>query len=133
MYSAHPGTAGYVVTRKGAERLLALEWGYEHALDGALFEPKSRLFRDLVVYQSDPGLVIQADVLAQAALPAHLESDLEDERRVRKARRTEGAVPYTLDKLDSFVKDVRRFVRHRCIAALRGRHMRAVEFAGAGE
>lgn len=130
MYSAHPGTAGYVITRKGAKRLLAERWRYDHALDGALFEPKSALFHELVVYQCDPGLVIQADVLETRALPAYLRSDLEAERITRKAPRIAGALPYTLDKLDSFAKDVRKFVQNRCLSRLRGRHMRRIEFAG---
>lgn len=130
LYSAHPGTAGYVITRKGAERLLAERWRYDFALDGALFEPKSALFHELAVYQCDPGLVIQADVLETGALPAYLRSDLEHERTARKARRIAGALPYSLDKLDSFAKDVRKFVQHRCLSRLRGRHMRRIEFAG---
>jgi glycosyl transferase, family 25 len=128
IYSAHPGTAGYVITRRGAAHLLAQRWP-DLAIDDAIFEPKSPLFRHLVIYQANPGLVIQLDVWKRDGVPSHFRSDLEAERERMVAARTRGAFRYAADKLDSLVKDIRKFAVHRCLSRFRGRHMQRIDFA----
>ncbi len=128
IYSAHPGTAGYVITRRGAVHLLAQRWP-ELAVDDAIFEPKSPLFRHLVIYQANPGLVIQLDVWKRDGIPPHFRSDLEPERERLVATRTNGPLRYATDQLDGLVKDIRKFAVHRCLSRFRGRHMERIDFA----
>lgn len=59
MYSTGGGAAGYVVSRRGAERIVAGEEILFDLTDQALFNPYARLAKDLVMRQTDPALVVQ--------------------------------------------------------------------------
>jgi len=61
MYSRNPGSAGYMVTRAGAERLLAA-MPYDVTIDQLLFNPLvSTLARDLRPHQIAPALIKQGN------------------------------------------------------------------------
>lgn len=79
LFSTGGAAAGYVISRKGAERVLAGEEVLFDLTDQALFNPYAPLARDLTVRQLVPALVIQEDRLDQHAdRIAH--SDLEGTR-----------------------------------------------------
>lgn len=61
--SWHGGTAGYVITRAAAIRLLAATTRLEGAVDQVLFHPFSPVSKDLAIMQLVPGAVIQEEFL----------------------------------------------------------------------
>lgn len=61
------GTAGYIVSRRAAEHILASDQLLKCMTDQALFNPFERPGRDLVVRQADPALVIQEEFASTGA------------------------------------------------------------------
>lgn len=59
--SAHLGTAGYIVSRRGAEKLLRGSEAFNVSTDRMMFDPDIGLLAQLKVYQMVPGPVIQGD------------------------------------------------------------------------
>ena len=55
----HIGTAGYVITRKGAARMLAESKKLRMAVDTTLFDPRGGVAETLSLYQLSPALCIQ--------------------------------------------------------------------------
>jgi len=68
------GAAGYVVSRRGAERVLQNRRSRERPIDQALFDSNAPMARVLVVRQTVPGLCVQSRMEAAAA--TELVSDL---------------------------------------------------------
>lgn len=79
--SWHGGTAGYVVTRGGAERLLGLTDPIADTVDQVMFHPFSAIRRRLSVGQIDPAPVIQHQRLAGPAQPGMASMTVPDRRR----------------------------------------------------
>jgi glycosyl transferase family 25 len=79
--SSHPGAAGYIVSRRGAQRLLALTAYMDRPVDDILFDDNSILSRQLDVLQLRPALCIQEWVLLQGEANMRFASSLEPERR----------------------------------------------------
>ncbi|UXN74736.1 hypothetical protein N8D56_06590 [Devosia sp. A8/3-2] len=82
LLSTGGAAAGYVISCKGAERVLAGEEVLFDLTDRALFNPHAPIARDLVVRQLVPAPVIQEDRLGQRA-DRIANSDLEGTRRHR--------------------------------------------------
>lgn len=82
MLSTGGAAAGYVMSRKGAARVLAGEEVLFDLTDQALFNPYAPIARDLTVRQLVPALVVQEDRLGQRA-DRIANSDLESTRRHR--------------------------------------------------
>lgn len=61
--SWHGGTAGYVVSRNGAQRLLQATWPLADPVDQVMFNPMSRVSASLVLLQVCPGVCIQKNIL----------------------------------------------------------------------
>lgn len=61
----HGGTAGYVVSRRGAQRLLERKQRVSDPIDQVLFNPMSRVSQDLSVLQVVPAVCVQNDILAR--------------------------------------------------------------------
>lgn len=80
----HTGTAGYIVSRRGAEKLLASSPTFSDPLDQFMFNPLSRAFGDLVTYQLLPALCVQDENLNRGASEAALRSTLHGERRLNR-------------------------------------------------
>lgn len=74
------GSAGYIVSRRAARRILAGPEVLRLMTDQALFNPFERPCRELVVRQADPALVIQEDCIDRNAKGA---SDLDAHRLQR--------------------------------------------------
>ena len=79
LLSTGGAAAGYIMSRKGAERVLAGEEVLFDLTDQALFDPYAAISRDLIVRQLVPALVIQEDRLGPRADRAG-SSDLERQR-----------------------------------------------------
>ncbi len=62
LYSRHHGTAGYILSRHGAQKLLALTATPQRPLDRILFPD---IHGQLITLQLNPALVIQDEVLAR--------------------------------------------------------------------
>jgi len=61
--SWHGGTAGYVISRQGAQKLLQLKDQVSDVIDQVMFNPLSRVCSQLNVYQLNPAGCIQKDIL----------------------------------------------------------------------
>jgi glycosyl transferase family 25 len=83
MITIHLGAAAYILSRGCAERLLAEDHSETVPVDNVLFDPSGPSFGHLQIYQLDPGLCIQGDVLFGAHAPANMTSDIEPARRQR--------------------------------------------------
>lgn len=57
----HPGTGGYLITRRGAEQLLAALWPPVDPIDEVMFNEEMGWMPGAVIYQATPALLIQAD------------------------------------------------------------------------
>ena len=79
MRSIHMGNAGYVVTRRGAERLLEGTRPVFDTIDRMIFDFRSPFSRGLVTYQMLPAPCVQA-VHAGGAAPEWGLSDIDRER-----------------------------------------------------
>lgn len=61
--SWHGGTAGYVVSRSGAQRLLQATWPLADPVDQVMFNPLSGVSASLDLLQVCPGVCIQKNIL----------------------------------------------------------------------
>lgn len=82
LHSAGGGAAGYIVSRRAAERIVAGQEILADLTDQALFNPYSRLARQLVMRQLSPALLVQED-RANLGGDRLAMSDLESLRRQR--------------------------------------------------
>ncbi|WP_299641191.1 glycosyltransferase family 25 protein [Devosia sp.] len=78
------GTAGYVITRICAERLLGLTDPIADTVDQVLFAPQSRISRTLHIVQVSPAPCVQYDILNRAGKSATFATTVE--RRKRRGR-----------------------------------------------
>jgi glycosyl transferase family 25 len=83
MVTAHLGAAAYILSRSCAERLLAMDLSESTPVDHVLFDPAVPICRQLQIFQIDPGLGIQGDVLLGLGAPPLMASDIETNRRKR--------------------------------------------------
>ena len=74
LYSNHGGTAGYFVSKAGAERLLELTDGKCDSVDQLMFNPQLGIASKLAIAQIDPALCVQDYLLAKSKQHAGLES-----------------------------------------------------------
>ncbi|MBD8554955.1 glycosyltransferase family 25 protein [Rhizobium sp. CFBP 8762] len=63
LHSSHNGTGGYIVTRKGAERLLAASHSMQAPVDLVMYDTQYPVFQSLTVYQLTPAICIQDQIL----------------------------------------------------------------------
>lgn len=70
LLSWHGGTAGYVVSARGARRLLALKEQLSDVIDQVMFNPLSSVCSQLNVLQMNPAACIQKDILDKASSDA---------------------------------------------------------------
>jgi len=68
LLSWHGGTAGYVVTRIGAAKLLDTTWPLADPVDQVIFHPLSRARHNLRVVQLQPAVCIQKNILQTSGL-----------------------------------------------------------------
>jgi glycosyl transferase family 25 len=83
-YSDQWGTAGYIISKACAARLLDEPLVYERALDRCLFDPRGALFAKTEWRQCAPGLCIQGDQLD--AVETVWRSDVSAERDEARVR-----------------------------------------------
>lgn len=124
-YSWEAGSAGYIVSRRGAEALVAAPEMLSKPLDESMFDPYEPLPRRLAVRQLEPALCIQEPIFSKAPAP-RFASDL--------ARR-EGEIPHAPFWLKLWRRTALGFRRDIVIAAQKawhqyvgGAHKRRVEF-----
>jgi glycosyl transferase family 25 len=89
--SSHPGTAGYIIAKTAARRLLAPRADPMRPVDVYLFEVSDGPARDLVVYQLDPAVCIQDDVTHGGEGKGALASTIHAERRQLRRASTDSA------------------------------------------
>ncbi len=74
LHSNHGGTAGYFISKRGAERLLELTDGRCDSIDQLMFNPELAIAPKLAIAQIDPALCVQDYLLAKSAQHAGMES-----------------------------------------------------------
>jgi len=84
--SSHMGTGGYIVTRKGAERLLSLSERLEAPVDHVMFNTGLASAISLTTFQVLPAVCVQDSYIGQQSMVLGIESDLLDERPPVKPR-----------------------------------------------
>ena len=78
--SSHMGTGGYIVTRKGAEKLLSLSQRLEAPVDHFMFNSALPSATSLTTFQLVPAVCVQDAYIGQPSKVLGIESDLLDER-----------------------------------------------------
>lgn len=90
LLDTHPGTGAYIVSRKGARKLLELSADFADPVDQFMFNPVSVAWNALTIYQVDPAICVQEVVVGNDGAADALASGLKHERPVQeKARGTE--------------------------------------------
>ena len=84
--SMHAGSAGYIVSLKGAIKLLNIAQHLDRPLDHLMFEVKTTR-SEFRVMQLSPALCIQEEVLLPDVAPS---SDITNDRRIRQSQKTHG-------------------------------------------
>ncbi|WEX11191.1 glycosyltransferase family 25 protein [Chelativorans sp. AA-79] len=84
--SSHMGTGGYIVARKGAERLLALSERLEVPVDHFMFNSGLSSATSLTTFQLVPAVCVQDSYIGRPSMVLGIESDLLDERPPVKPR-----------------------------------------------
>ncbi|WP_244421473.1 glycosyltransferase family 25 protein [Allomesorhizobium alhagi] len=85
----HIGAGGYVVTRKGAEKLLKMSETFADPVDHFLFNPELPFASSLVTFQLSPAICMQDFFLKEPAAIVGLGSDLHHERSQDRLSRAE--------------------------------------------
>ncbi|MFC6489647.1 glycosyltransferase family 25 protein [Nitratireductor sp. GCM10026969] len=86
--SRHAGAGGYIVTRKGAEKLLRMCARFDSPVDQFIFDPALPSAASLVIYQLLPAVCVQDFVVREPEVALGLGSDLHGERVEDKPRGT---------------------------------------------
>jgi len=90
LLDTHPGTGAYIVSRKGARKLLELSADFADPVDQFMFNPVSVAWNALTIYQVDPAICVQEVVVGKDDAADALASGLKHERPVQeKVRGTE--------------------------------------------
>jgi len=91
LHSHHHGSAAYIVSRGGAERLLALTARMDRPLDDMMFDEVALARNGLDVFQLVPALCIQEDRLGRPLPGAEFASSIDPDRvplrQIRKKRK----------------------------------------------
>ena len=70
--SFHPGTVGYVISRRGAIRLLEATEELCDAIDDIMFDPRLGIVQSLVIYQLDPAICVEDGLICvEGRFPRH--------------------------------------------------------------
>lgn len=77
LYKAHPGSAGYIVSRQAARDLIHETAEMRAAIDDLVFNPAFRIASRKTIYQLDPALCAQDHILGNRSvgLPSTIEQD----------------------------------------------------------
>jgi glycosyl transferase family 25 len=81
----HTGTAGYAISSQAAAKLLSMSETFSNPVDHFLFNPVSRSFHQITIYQLTPAVCVQAENIGDSSDDIS-RSTLHPERR--KNRRT---------------------------------------------
>ncbi len=121
--SWHGGTAGYVVSQAGAQRLLQLTWPLADPVDQVMFNPLSRVSASLVLLQVCPAVCIQKSILEQGQVDGDFRTTI---GRTSSTGRLWRHGPL-IDLRRAWLKQRERLRRAR-LARLPGHEQRVVEF-----
>ncbi len=105
--SEHYGTAGYLVSREGARKMLALTRGLDQPVDHALFGAKTMRAGRLRVLQLVPAVVVQDNIHPDAKARRELPTTLHESDREQLAEAARRAKPRGWARLK---REARRFV-----------------------
>jgi glycosyl transferase family 25 len=83
----HPGTGAYIVSRKGARKLLELSTDFADPVDQFMFNPVSVAWDALTIYQVDPAICVQEVVIGKDGSTQALASGLKHERPAQEKAR----------------------------------------------
>ncbi len=89
----HLGSAGYLVSRAGAKKLLAQTRMLDRPIDQTLFGRAAMFERRLAVYQLDPAVIVQDHLLPDAAARRAMPTTLQEPDRARLAEAARLARP----------------------------------------
>lgn len=81
--STHMGAGGYIVTRKGAEKLLANSEVFQKPVDHFMFNTELPWAKSFTTFQLVPAICVQDFFLDKHTAPLGLGSDLHDERAMK--------------------------------------------------
>jgi glycosyl transferase, family 25 len=114
----HIGTAGYVITREGAARMLAESRQLRMAVDTTLFDPRGGIAENLKLFQLSPALCIQT----------RLQSSYEHESNisVRASHKSYGATPG--EKLVNRLRDRLAYACRKLRNFVSGARARVIDF-----
>lgn len=84
--SKHAGAGGYIVTRKGAEKLLDMSKTFPSPADQFIFNLDLPSAASLAIYQMLPAVCVQDFVVKEPSMIIGLGSDLHDERTGEKLK-----------------------------------------------
>jgi len=83
LHNFHPGAAAYIVTRRGAEKLLAASERFDDPVDHFMFNPALDGARKLAIFQLVPAVCCQDFFIRDKQATLGLGSELHDERVTR--------------------------------------------------
>jgi glycosyl transferase family 25 len=95
----HLASAGYLVSRAGARKFLSLTRPLAEPVDQTLFGRAAVLGRRVVVYQLDPAIVVQDNLLPQRGAQRGIATTLHEHDRVRMTEAARRAKPRGLRRL----------------------------------
>ncbi|WP_319520415.1 glycosyltransferase family 25 protein [uncultured Martelella sp.] len=119
----HHGSAGYLLTRKGAEKLLRNSRKLAVGVDAMLFNPRSEVAERPVVYQIDPAICIQDDIADQCGLVSRTGFQ---SHNVPGRKKSHGVTPF--ERLRYRIRDRLRVAFLKARDAVRGYRKRVVTF-----
>jgi glycosyl transferase family 25 len=111
----HLASAGYLVSRAGARKMLAMTRGLAEPVDHTLFGRETVFEGRLEVWQLDPAAVVQDNMRPDAAARAALGTTLHEQDRARLAQAARRGKPRGVARLvreaQRFKEQIRRFAR----------------------
>lgn len=108
----HLGSAAYILSRKGARKLLENSAKLAMGVDAVMFNPRPRLKHEMINYQIDPAICIQDDIAYRCGLPRLGFCSDNPVSRSRKSCGT-NAVEYTRYVVLDGLRRLRLWLRYR--------------------
>lgn len=119
----HLGSAAYILSRKGARKLLENSEKFAMGVDAVMFNPRARLKHSMVNYQVDPAICIQDDIGHRCGLPS---LGFFSVNPIRESRKSRGANP--VEYGDYLIRDCLRRTKLQLGYLIGGCRKRTVDF-----
>ncbi|TNB46961.1 glycosyltransferase family 25 protein [Martelella lutilitoris] len=115
LVGCHIGSAGYVITRQGAEKMLARSQTLFVPVDAALFDPRAGIRNDLSVMQVVPALCVQNRYVAGGAGAEDVATSIEERGKRKSYGRSaaEIALNRTRDRIAVIARKISAVIARR--------------------